>query len=161
MEKLRLQQFEVIKGGTKNPPTTFKGAIDQLITAVNGGLKFKGNDNSSTKLQLGGTLTIDSSSAGSEKDITAKLEPSNGSDPKDNGKLTLTLNKATSVDKNDEKVITSKAVATELEKYTKTADLGNTYLKIDGSNIGGASGKQKFGSNVGIAEIKLKKAALN
>ncbi|WP_075291764.1 YadA-like family protein [Histophilus somni] len=157
--------FNPIKGGTKDTtsgttaaaPTTFKEAITQLITAVNGGLTFKGNDTSQSKttLQLGGTLTIDSSSAGSEKDITAKLEPSNGSDPKDNGKLTLTLNKATSVDKNDEKVITSKAVATELEKYTKTADLGNTYLKIDGSNIGGASGKQKFGSNVGIAEIKL------
>ncbi|TDF37033.1 hypothetical protein E2R48_10050, partial [Histophilus somni] len=152
--------FNPIKGGTTNSntgPTTFKDAITQLITAVNGGLTFTGNDTSQSKttLQLGGTLTIDSSSAGSEKDITAKLEPSNGSDPKDNGKLTLTLNKATSVDKNDEKVITSKAVATELEKYTKTADLGNTYLKIDGSNIGGASGKQKFGSNVGIAEIKL------
>ncbi|ACA32034.1 hypothetical protein BTV20_09625 [Histophilus somni] len=155
--------FEVIKGGTKdatsgkNGPTTFKGAIDQLITAVNGGLTFKGNDNSSTKLQLGGTLTIDSSTvgSGSEKDITAKLEPSNGNDSKDAGKLTLTLNKATSVDKNDEKVITSKAVATELEKYTKTADLGNAYLKIDGSNIGDASNKKTFGGHVGIAEIKL------
>ncbi|OZN24086.1 hypothetical protein CFY87_10810, partial [Actinobacillus seminis] len=156
--KFEAPTFTAIKGsGKTDTPTTFKGAIDQLITAVNGGLTFKGNDdtNSSTKLQLGGTLTIDSSSAGSEKDITAKLEPSNGNDPKDAGKLTLTLNKATSVDKNDEKVITSKVVATELEKYTKTADLGNTYLKIDGSNIGGASGKQKFGSNVGIAEIKL------
>ncbi|QQF79871.1 hypothetical protein JFL51_05510 [Histophilus somni] len=47
---------------TATGPTTFKGAINQLITAVNGGLTFKGNDTSptSTTLQLGGTLTIDS-----------------------------------------------------------------------------------------------------
>ncbi|WP_075321434.1 YadA-like family protein [Histophilus somni] len=154
--------FEVIKGGTKdatsgkNGPTTFKGAIDQLITAVNGGLTFKGNDTTSptsTTLQLGGTLTIDSSSAGSEKDITAKLEPSNGSDPKDNGKLTLTLNKATSVDENSEKVVTSKAVATKLKDYTTTADLDKGYLKVDGSNID--DNQKAFGENVGIEKINL------
>ncbi|TEW26947.1 hypothetical protein E2R48_10120, partial [Histophilus somni] len=177
-------EFEVIKGGTKNTasgtangsgPTTFKDAINQLITAVNGGLTFKGNDTSptSTTLQLGGTLTIDSSPVSSsdttgttgangavEKDITVKLEPSNGSDPKDNGKLTLTLNKAKSVSKDDEKVVTSKAVAEELTKYTTTETLDKDFLKVTGENIGDTEDKKKqsrktFGGNVGIAEIKL------
>ncbi|QQF90268.1 hypothetical protein JFL57_05795 [Histophilus somni] len=158
--------FNPIKGGTTNSntgPTTFKDAITQLITAVNGGLTFTGNDTSQSKttLQLGGTLTIDSSESKTklensketkEKDITTKLEPSNGSDSKA-GTLTLTLNKATSVDENDERVVTSSAVANKLKNYTTTADLTTGYLKVDGSNIG--DNKSKFGNNVGIAEIKL------
>ncbi|WP_143432688.1 hypothetical protein, partial [Histophilus somni] len=157
--------FNAINGGTTQK--TFKGAIDQLITAVNGGLTFKGNDTSptSTTLQLGGTLTIDSSTVGSgangttEKDITVSLAP-NDKDVKDAGTLTLKLNKATEVKEGDEKVVTSKAVATELKKYTTTADLDKGYLKVDGSNIGEDEEKKKqgrktFGSNVGIAEIKL------
>ncbi|THA20719.1 hypothetical protein E5361_09690, partial [Histophilus somni] len=162
--KFKAPTFAAIKGGTSSTgdtgPTTFKGAIDDLITAVNKGLIFKGNDNGkTTTMQLGGTLTIDSSSAGSEKDITVSLAP-NGQDVKDAGKLTLTLNKAITVSDSDEKVVTSKAVATELKKYTTTADLDKGYLKVDGSNIGEDEEKKKqgrktFGNNVGIAEIKL------
>ncbi|WP_249960958.1 YadA-like family protein [Histophilus somni] len=176
--KFKALTFNPIKGGTSatsgtansnTGPTTFKGAIDQLITAVNGGLTFKGNDNassrSSTTLQLGGTLTIDSSTVGSgangttEKDITVSLAP-NDKDVKDAGTLTLKLNKATEVKEGDEKVVTSKAVATELKKYTTTADLDKGYLKVDGSNIGKddeakKAGRKTFGKNVGIAEIKL------
>ncbi|WP_187378104.1 hypothetical protein [Histophilus somni] len=101
-KKIAFEQpnFDVIKGGTKEAnsgtttatgPTTFKGAIDQLITAVNGGLTFKGNDGmpTSTTLQLGGTLTIDSSTVGNgttgatvEKDITVSLTPSTNGDAK-------------------------------------------------------------------------------
>ncbi|WWO73084.1 hypothetical protein V4937_09170 [Histophilus somni] len=179
-KKIAFEQpnFDVIKGGTKEAnsgtttatgPTTFKGAIDQLITAVNGGLTFKGNDGmpTSTTLQLGGTLTIDSSTVGNgttgatvEKDITVSLTPSTNGDAKEAGTLTLKLNKATEVKEDDEKVVTSKAVATELKKYTTTADLDKGYLKVDGSNIGEDEEKKKqgrktFGSNVGIAEIKL------
>ncbi|THA20984.1 hypothetical protein E5361_08370, partial [Histophilus somni] len=174
-KKIAFEQpkFDIIKGGTKEAnsgtttatgPTTFKGAIEQLITAVNGGLTFKGNDNTPTQttLQLGGTLTIDSSTVGNgttgaagktEKDITVTLAPSNGNNPQSAGTLTLKLNKADKVDENDGKVVTSKAVATELKKYTTTADLDKGYLKVDGSNIG--SNQKTFGNNVGIAEIKL------
>ncbi|WP_406812310.1 YadA-like family protein [Histophilus somni] len=161
--------FTAIKGGTSSTgdtgPTTFKGAIDDLITAVNGGLTFKGNDDKSTQttLQLGGILTIDSSTSivGSgangaksttEKDITVSLMP-NDKDVKDAGTLTLTLNKATSVSDSDEKVVTSKAVATELKNYTKTAELEEKYLKVDGANID--ENQKVFGANVGIEKINL------
>ncbi|WP_143432851.1 hypothetical protein, partial [Histophilus somni] len=113
---------------------------------VNKGLTFKGNAGNEFTRQLGATVTI----KGDGTDLTSKAETD---------AITFTLNKATSVDKNDEKVVTSKAVAKELEKYTKTTDLvdklGTAYLKVDGSNIGEASNKKTFGSNVGIAEIKL------
>ncbi|WP_249961558.1 YadA-like family protein [Histophilus somni] len=113
---------------------------------VNKGLTFKGDTGKEFTRQLGATVTI----KGDGMDLTSKAE---------NDAITFTLNKATSVDKDDEKVVTSKAVATELEKYTKTTDLvdklGTAYLKVDGSNIGEASNKKTFGGNVGIAEIKL------
>uniref|UniRef100_Q0I1T5 Autotransporter adhesin n=2 Tax=Pasteurellaceae TaxID=712 RepID=Q0I1T5_HISS1 len=146
-------------------PKTFKGAIDNLITAVNGGLTFRGNDNSSspssTTLQLGRTLTIDSSEsktklenskATKEKDITTKLEPSNGSDSQA-GTLTLTLNKATSVDENDERVVTSSAVANKLKNYTTTETLEDDFLRVTGENINGH--QKEFGKNVGLEEVKL------
>ncbi|WP_218637828.1 YadA-like family protein [Histophilus somni] len=167
--------FTAIKGGTSSTggttnsntgPTTFKEAINQLITAVNGGLTFKGNDNgsspSSTTLQLGGTLTIDSSTSkvkadgmaeATQKDITVSLAPSNGNNPQSAGTLTLKLNKATTVSETDEKVVTSKAVATKLKEYTTTAQLQTDFLKVDGSNIGDK--KLALGKNVGIDTIKL------
>ncbi|TEW28036.1 hypothetical protein E2R48_09290 [Histophilus somni] len=157
--------FTKINGATNgtNPPTTFKGAIEQLITAVNGGLTFKGNDTSSSKttLQLGGTLTIDSSPVSSttgtngavEKDITVTLTPSTTGDAKEAGTLTLKLNKATTVSDSDEKVVTSKAVAEKLKEYTSTATLGKDFLKVDGSNINGK--QDEFGKNVGIDNINL------
>uniref|UniRef100_Q0I2J5 Autotransporter adhesin n=1 Tax=Histophilus somni (strain 129Pt) TaxID=205914 RepID=Q0I2J5_HISS1 len=172
-KKIAFEQptFAVIKGGTKDAmggtttatgPTTFKDAINQLITAVNGGLTFKGNDNgstpSSTTLQLGGTLTIDSSpvSSTTEKDITVSLTPSTNGDAKDAGTLTLKLNKADKVDENDEKVVTSKAVATKLQEYTRKdtliEDLEEYYLEIDGANV---KDKAIFGENVGIEKINL------
>ncbi|WP_249963704.1 YadA-like family protein [Histophilus somni] len=156
--------FTAIKGGTSSTgdtgPTTFKGAIDDLITAVNGGLTFKGNDGTptSTTLQLGGTLTIDSSpvSSTTEKDITVSLTPSTNGDAKDAGTLTLKLNKADKVDENDEKVVTSKAVATKLQEYTRKdtliEDLEEYYLEIDGANV---KDKAIFGENVGIEKINL------
>lgn len=62
--------FTEIKGSNSTTKqTTFKGAIDDLITAVNKGLMFKGNDNNETAtIQLGEMLTLDSSV--SEKDAT-------------------------------------------------------------------------------------------
>ncbi|WP_249960688.1 YadA-like family protein [Histophilus somni] len=171
--KFKAPTFAAIKGGTSSTgdtttatgPTTFKGAIDDLITAVNGGLTFKGNNsgNSSTKLQLGGTLTIDSSESKTklensketkEKDITTKLEPSNGSDSKA-GTLTLTLNKATSVDENDERVVTSSAVANKLKDFTTTETLEDDFLRVTGENINGH--QKEFGKNVGLEEVKLEK----
>ncbi|WP_256692757.1 YadA-like family protein [Histophilus somni] len=155
---------------SKDKYTTYKDAINGLITAVNKGVTFKGNDDKSTQttLQLGGTLTIDSSpvsssdttganSATVEKDITVTLAPSNGSDPQSAGTLTLKLNKADKVEENNGKVVTSKAVADALKNYTKTTDLvdklGTAYLKVDGSNI---DDKQAdFGKNVGIGKINL------
>uniref|UniRef100_Q0I4Z9 Autotransporter adhesin n=1 Tax=Histophilus somni (strain 129Pt) TaxID=205914 RepID=Q0I4Z9_HISS1 len=167
--------FTAIKGGTSSTgdtssgtttakgPITFKGAIDDLITAVNGGLTFEGNvsTSSSTTLQLGGTLTIDSSESKTkledsketkEKDITTKLESLNGSDSKA-GKLTLTLNKATSVDENDERVVTSSAVANKLKNYTTTETLEDDFLRVTGENINGH--QKEFGKNVGLEEVKL------
>ncbi|WP_249961356.1 YadA-like family protein [Histophilus somni] len=155
---------------SKDKYTTYKDAISGLITAVNKGVTFKGNDgtNSSTKLQLGGTLTIDSAPVSSsdttgandatvEKDITVTLAPSNGSDPQSAGTLTLKLNKADKVEENNGKVVTSKAVADALKNYTKTTDLvdklDTAYLKVDGSNI---DDKQAdFGKNVGIGKVNL------
>ncbi|THA21841.1 adhesin [Histophilus somni] len=158
---------------SKDKYTTYKDAINGLITAVNKGVTFKGNDDKSTQttLQLGGTLTIDSSPVSSsdttgttgangatvEKDITVTLAPSNGSDPQSAGTLTLKLNKADKVEENNGKVVTSKAVAEALKNYTKTTDLvdklGTAYLKVDGSNI---DDKQAdFGKNVGIGKINL------
>ncbi|QQF78451.1 hypothetical protein [Histophilus somni] len=61
-------------------------------------------------------------SAGNEKDITAKVA-TDGVDGNGSAKITLGLNKANTVAEDDEKVVTSKAVA----------------------------GKKKFGSNVCIA----------
>ncbi|MFY1028305.1 hypothetical protein ACE4RU_11495, partial [Actinobacillus seminis] len=168
--KFKAPTFDPIKGGTKdatggkNGPTTFKGAIEQLITAVNGGLTFKGNDDKSTQttLQLGGTLSIDSSTVGNgttgatvEKDITVSLTPFTNGDAKDAGTLTLKLNKADKVDEKDGKVVTSKAVATKLKEYTTTAQLQTDFLKVDGSNI--EENQKAFGENVGIAEIALEK----
>ncbi len=166
--KFKELKFDTIKGGTSgtansNGPTTFKDAINQLITAVNGGLTFKGNDTSSSKttLQLGETLTIDSSPVSStagtngavEKDITVTLTPSTTGDAKEAGTLTLKLNKANTVSENDEKVVTSKAVAEKLKEYTSTATLGKDFLKVDGSNINGK--QDEFGKNVGIDNINL------
>lgn len=83
-----------------------------------------------------------------EKDITTKLSESNGALT-----LTLELNKATSVDGNDERIVTSKAVADKLKDFATTETLEEDFLRITGENIGD---KQKeFGSNVGISEIKL------
>ncbi|WP_210726410.1 YadA-like family protein [Histophilus somni] len=142
------------KDSKKTQQSTFKGAIEDLITAVNKGIVFKGNEDKAQPItmQLGGSLTIDSSSAGNEKDITAKVA-TDGVDG--SAKITLGLNKANTVAEDDEKVVTSKAVATILKQYTKTSDIGNTYLKIDGTNIGGDSGKKTFGQNVGLAAINL------
>lgn len=152
-----------IKGAEKPNPTTFKDAIDGLISSVNKGITFKGNDPSqqgtSTTLQLGGTLNIDSSeskkdsSSSKEKDIKVTLTPNN-SDPTSAGTLKLELSKSTSIDENDERVVTSKAVATKLKEYTTTTKkLGEQFLKVDGSNINGK--KKEFGQNVGISKINL------
>ncbi|THA21438.1 hypothetical protein E5361_05595, partial [Histophilus somni] len=117
-----------------------KGLVDK-------GLTFKGDTGNEFTRQLGATVTI----KGDGMDLTSKAE---------NDAITFTLNKATSVDKNDEKVITSKAVAEKLQEYTSTATLGKDFLKVTGENIGNdetskAEGRKKFGGNVGIAEIKL------
>ncbi|MSN97187.1 hypothetical protein F1B92_08455, partial [Campylobacter sp. FMV-PI01] len=74
--------------------------------------------------------------------------------------IKFTLNKATSVDENDSRVITSQAVFNEFKNYTKTSELGNEFLKKDGSNIGKddkdkKEGRTKFGKNVGIEKIEL------
>ncbi|WP_075321703.1 YadA-like family protein [Histophilus somni] len=163
--------FTAINGGVA--PTTHKGAIDKLITAVNGGLTFKGNDNtnspSSTKLQLGGALTFDSSESETgepskkEKDITITATP-NGTDAKDAGKLTLKLSKSEAVKSGDKRVVTSDAVAEELKKYTTTATLGTEFLKVSGENIGKddetkKQGRKTFGGNVGISKISLDSTA--
>ncbi|MFY1028365.1 hypothetical protein ACE4RU_11835, partial [Actinobacillus seminis] len=141
-------------------PATFKSAIDDLITAVNKGLIFKGNENkTTTTMQLGGTLTLDSSesktkTAGSaEKDIKISVEPNNNGSTTDAGKLTLKLNKADKVNEDDERVVTSKAVADKLKEYTTSETLEDEFLRIDGSNIDDK--QKKFGENVGISEIKL------
>ncbi|THA44659.1 hypothetical protein E5429_05040 [Histophilus somni] len=142
--------------------TTFKGAIDELITAVNKGIVFKGNDQapSTATMQLGGALTIDSSTSKQDandtvKDITAKVETDT-----DGAKLTLTLNKSTAVKEDDERLVTSKAVAVKLKEYTPTAKLETDFLKVTGENIGTddigkKQGRKTFGSNVGIDTIKL------
>ncbi|QQF85566.1 hypothetical protein JFL55_07145 [Histophilus somni] len=49
--------YEGAQSGTNNQPTTFKKAIDELITAVNKGLNIAG-DAESGQLTLGSTLTI-------------------------------------------------------------------------------------------------------
>ncbi|MSN97186.1 hypothetical protein F1B92_08450, partial [Campylobacter sp. FMV-PI01] len=67
--------------------------------------------------------------------------------------IKFTLNKATSVDENDSRVITSQAVFNEFKNYTKTSELGNEFLKKDGSNIDNK--KIEFGKNVGIEKIEL------
>ncbi|THA45954.1 hypothetical protein E5418_09325, partial [Histophilus somni] len=150
-------EFTKIKAGAdpNKKQTTFKGAIDDLITAVNKGISFKGNDNASgtATMQLGGTLAFDSSGSANKKDITAKVtDEGNGNG---NAKITLELNKANTVDENDERVVTSKAVADKLKNYTTTTALQSGFLKVDGTNIGDAEGKKTFGKNVGISEIKL------
>lgn len=48
------------------PPTTFKTATDELITAVNKGIKF-GDNNKQEKLQLGDTLKIIAGNIDSDK----------------------------------------------------------------------------------------------
>ncbi|WP_249960775.1 YadA-like family protein [Histophilus somni] len=143
--------------GANGSPTISNNAVNvkdlsEVARAIVGkGLTFAGNTGSEFTRELGSKITI----KGDGTDLTSKAETD---------AITFTLNKATSVDKNDEKVVTSKAVATELEKYTKTTDLvdklGTAYLKVDGSNIGKddeakKAGRKTFGKNVGIAEIKL------
>ncbi|WP_136122005.1 hypothetical protein, partial [Histophilus somni] len=72
-------------------------------------------------MQLGGTLAFDSSGSANKKDITAKVtDEGNGNG---NAKITLELNKANTVDENDERVVTSKAVADKLKNYTTTTAL--------------------------------------
>ncbi|QQF78334.1 hypothetical protein [Histophilus somni] len=110
-------------------------------------MTFAGNTGSEFTRELGSKITI----KGDGMDLTSKAE---------NDAITFTLNKATSVDKDDEKVVTSKAVAEKLQEYTSTATLGKDFLKVTGENIGNdetskAEGRKKFGGNVGIAEIKL------
>ncbi|MBB5152455.1 hypothetical protein HNR69_001925, partial [Histophilus somni] len=145
-------EFTEIKGSdnSNKKQTTFKGAIDDLITAVNKGISFKGNDttNGTANMQLGGTLVFDSSESKTKqdgtkgKDITVKAT----ADANDgNAKITLELNKAETVDENDERVVTSKAVADKLENYTTTTALQSGFLKVDGTNIGDAEGKKTFG----------------
>ncbi|OZN25541.1 hypothetical protein CFY87_02775 [Actinobacillus seminis] len=119
--------------------TTFKGAIDSLIATVNKGLIFAGNTGEFTR-QIGAKITIE----GENGDITTTANI---------GNITLKLNKAYKVLESDEKVVTSKAVAEELKKYTSTATLDKNFLKVDGSNIGG--NQSKFGENVGISKINL------
>ncbi|TFI32322.1 hypothetical protein E4M08_09325, partial [Histophilus somni] len=122
--------------------------LSEVAKAIVGkGLTFKGDTGNEFTRQLGATVTI----KGDGMDLTSKTE---------NDAITFTLNKATSVDKNDEKVVTSKAVAEKLQEYTSTATLGKDFLKVTGENIGNdetskAEGRKKFGGNVGIAEIKL------
>ncbi|MFY1026897.1 hypothetical protein ACE4RU_03955, partial [Actinobacillus seminis] len=52
--------FTAIKGGadSNKKQTTFKGAIDDLISAVNKGMKFQGNDQADVTVNLDGTLKI-------------------------------------------------------------------------------------------------------
>ncbi|TDF36006.1 hypothetical protein E1290_09325, partial [Histophilus somni] len=122
--------------------------LSEVAKAIVGkGLTFAGNTGSEFTRELGSKITI----KGDGMDLTSKAE---------NDAITFTLNKATSVDKDDEKVVTSKAVAEKLQEYTSTATLGKDFLKVTGENIGNdetskAEGRKKFGGNVGIAEIKL------
>lgn len=74
-----------------------------------------------------------------EKDINTKVEADNTN----GAKLTLELNKATTLDENDERVITSKAV------YTKYKELDE---KITDTKI-----KYRANSSNEIKEVKLSK----
>lgn len=88
-----------------------------------------------------------------EKDIKISITP-NDVDPKE-GTIKLTLNKAEEVKEEDERVITSKAVATKLKEFTTTETLEDDFLRVTGENIDG--NKEEFGSNVGIENIELEK----
>ncbi|THA20727.1 hypothetical protein E5361_09635, partial [Histophilus somni] len=166
--KFKDLSFDAIKGSDKSDKiTTFKGAIEGLIGAVNKGITFKGTDSSkTTTLQLGATLTIngedtkvgkESNKDKTEKDIKVEVTPNDTDpkDPKNAGTITLKLNKSNSVDENDDRAIKSSAVANELKKYTTTETLGKEFLKVTGENIG--KNQATFGENVGIAEIALEK----
>ncbi|NBI42747.1 hypothetical protein GVX76_04465 [[Haemophilus] felis] len=50
--------FTAVTGGSNTAKNTFKGAIDDLITAANKGLKFQGNDSQDVTRNLGETLKI-------------------------------------------------------------------------------------------------------
>ncbi|NBI39929.1 hypothetical protein GVX86_00230 [[Haemophilus] felis] len=50
--------FTAVTGGSNTAKTTFKGVIDDLITAANKGLKFQGNDSQDVTRNLGETLKI-------------------------------------------------------------------------------------------------------
>ncbi|TDF37845.1 hypothetical protein E1290_07530 [Histophilus somni] len=153
------------------------GDVSKVVKAIlDKGITLKGNTltesgqgqpqkTQETVFKLGDTLTIDSSESihekskdlggktldRKEKDINVSLK----SDADKSSTITLGLNKSTVVTEEDERVVTSKAVATALKNYTETSKLGDTYLKIDGSNIGDK--KSEFGKNVGIAAINLTK----
>lgn len=76
------------------------------------------------------------SSSSKRKDIKVTLTPNN-SDPTSAGTLKLELSKSTSIDENDERVVTSKAVATKLKEYTTTKKLGEQFFKSWWINING------------------------
>ncbi|WP_249962484.1 YadA-like family protein [Histophilus somni] len=156
--KFKAPSFTAVKGvSSSKTPTTFKSAIDDLTTAINNGLTFKGTDSSkTTTIQLGATLTIngEDTKAGkesdkdkTEKDINVEVTPNdtNPKDPKDAGTITLKLNKSDSVNENDERVVTSKAV------YTKYKELDD---KITDTKI-------KYRANSSKEKEKIKEVKLS
>uniref|UniRef100_Q0I566 Autotransporter adhesin n=1 Tax=Histophilus somni (strain 129Pt) TaxID=205914 RepID=Q0I566_HISS1 len=164
IEKVLSGQFDGSSNGqsandiSKNA-VNVKDLSDVAKAIIGKGLTFKGNkltasvDGKQTQeqatLQLGGTVTIESSESvngkskspdGNEQpakddDIKISVKPSDTDNSKDKVTLTLELNKATSVKADDERVVTSSAVANEFSKINKTIkDKADAGLKFKGND---------------------------
>ncbi|WP_249963348.1 YadA-like family protein [Histophilus somni] len=141
-----------------NNAVNVKDLSDVAKAIIGKGLTFKGNELTEqgqpqtlqeATLQLGGTVAIESSesvngkskdsrgqlSDRKENDIKISVKPSDTNNSKDKVTLTLELNKATSVKEDDERVVTSSAVANEFSKINKTIkDKADAGLKFKGND---------------------------
>ncbi|WP_075321876.1 YadA-like family protein [Histophilus somni] len=131
----------------QNNAINVKDLSDVAKAIIGKGLTFSGNSGTAN-VALGETITIKGDGTGVDIMATASATEK---------ALTLTLNKETTFNPDSDKVVTSKAVAEELKKYTQrdtlVGDLEEYYLEIDGANV---KDKAIFGSNIGIDKINLK-----
>ncbi|WWO73214.1 YadA-like family protein [Histophilus somni] len=160
----------------KNNAVNVKDLSDVAKAIIGKGLTFKGNELTEqgqpqklqeATLQLGGTVAIESSESVNgkskdsrgqlfdrkENDIKISAKPKDASNSKD-VTLTLELNKATSVKADDERVVTSKAVAEKLMNYATKFEVegnkGSKFTVNDSLKIKGkvGSGSAKTHQNI-------------
>lgn len=146
--------FTAIKGSNSNTKqTTFKGAIDDLISAVNKGMKFQGNDDKAVTVNLDGMLKIVGKGSDANNidvaDNNIKVSKTDAGDGLEIG-LSKNLTGIESVGKGDEKIkFSDKKIELMPESGVKVtfAKNGSDGVKAEGLSSVGKDDKTKISFN--------------